>query len=69
MVHQDLQNFIDRPNIEAVEGKSADNEIILLGLAHCPDIGVVEVAPHATGLKVLAAEEATQVSVNRGFNS
>ena len=63
MVHQDLQNFIDRPKIEAVEGKSADNE------SYCWDCLIARISAlwrsHLTprALKVLAAEQATQVSV------
>jgi hypothetical protein len=67
VAHQDLQDFIDRLNIEAVEGKSADDEIVGLCLSQLTNVGMVEVASDAPDLEVLAVEEAIQVPVEPGI--
>lgn len=67
VAHQDLQDFIDRLHIEAVEGKPADDEIVRPYLLQLTHVGIVEVASNAPGLEVLVLEEATQVPAEPGI--
>jgi hypothetical protein len=66
VVHQNVQDFIDRPDIEAVEGNSTENEIIGLCPIQFTNVGVVEVASDSPGLEVLFPEKATQIPAKPG---